>query len=110
MAKKQLANISNAELQAKGVVALADKPNVAASYGVGGLSPTQLKLWFDKLGRFLAGKINEIQTALSESGQEYVGIDNLGETITSLGDLTASFLNGGFATIMLAYHLSLIHI
>lgn len=104
MAKKQFANISNAELAAKGVVALADKPNVAASYGVGGLSPTQLKLWFDNLGRLLAGKINEIQTALSESGQEYVGIDNLGKTIASLGDLTASFLNGGFATIMLAYH------
>ena len=104
MAKKQLANISNAELQAKGVVALADKPNVAASYGVGGLSPTQLKLWFDNLGRLLAGKINAIQTALSEEGQEYVGIDNLGENITSLGDLTASFLNGGFATILLAYH------
>lgn len=104
MAKKQFANISNAELAAKGVVALADKPNVAASYGVGGLSPAQLKLWFDNLGRLLAGKINEIQTALSESGQEYVGIDNLGETISSLGDLTASFLNGGFATIMLAYH------
>jgi len=104
MAKKQFVNISNAELAAKGVVALADKPNVAASYGVGGLSPTQLKLWFDKLGRLMADKINTIQTALSEEGQAYIGIDNLGVSIASLGDLTASFLNGSFATILLAYH------
>ena len=54
--KKTFVNITPVELQAKGVVALADRPNVASNYGVGGLSPANLKLWFDKLARFLADK------------------------------------------------------
>lgn len=101
--KKKFVNITPVELQAKGVVALADRPNVASNYGVGGLSPANLKLWFDKLARFLADKINLIQDGLSKYGQDYIGINNLGEDIQSLADLTASFLNGSFATILLAY-------
>ena len=49
MALKKFTNITAAELKAKGVVSLADKPNISSSYGVGGLSPTNLKLWFDKI-------------------------------------------------------------
>ena len=51
MSLKKLSNITPAELKSKGVVSLADKPNTAASYGVGGLSPTALKLWFDQLSK-----------------------------------------------------------
>ena len=58
MSLKKLTNITPAELKSKGVVSLADKPNAAASYGVGGLSPTALKLWFDQLSKLLADKIN----------------------------------------------------
>ena len=38
MSLKKLVNITPAELKAKGVVSLADRPNVTASYGTGGLS------------------------------------------------------------------------
>ena len=73
MSLKKLSNITPAELKSKGVVSLADKPNAAASYGVGGLSPTALKLWFDQLSKLLADKINAIQDALSgDQAAEYI--------------------------------------
>lgn len=104
MSKQRLTNITQNERQNKGVVALADRPNVVSAYGKGGLSPLELKVWFDKLGNLMADKINEIQDALNDNGQNYIGISNLGESIECLGDLTASFLNGSFATLLLAYH------
>lgn len=107
---KKFTNITPAELKAKGVVSLADKPNIAASYGVGGLSPTSLKLWFDQIGKFIAEKINVIQDALSgESAAEYIrltltGID--GEEVNvehSLQDLCDAFKDGRFTEYLLAY-------
>lgn len=110
MGLKKLTNITPAELKAKGVVSLADKPNIAASYGVGGLSPTSLKLWFDQIGTFVAEKINVIQDILSgESAAQYIrlnltGLD--GEDVTtehSLQDLCDAFKDGRFCEYMLAY-------
>lgn len=54
MSLKKFTSILPSELKSKGVVSLADKPNTASSYGVGGLSPTNLKLWFDQLSTLLA--------------------------------------------------------
>lgn len=113
MALKKFVNITPAELKAKGVVALADKPNITSSYGVGGLSPTALKLWFDQLSKFLAGKINVIQDALSgEDAGSYLKLDLKGldpdkEEIKdfeySLQDLCDSFLDGNFAKFLKLY-------
>ena len=76
MGLKRFVNITPTELKNKGVVSLADKPNMTASYGTGGLTPTALKLWFDQIGKFIAEKINIIQDVLSgndAASYEFVG-------------------------------------
>lgn len=110
MSLKKLSNITPAELKSKGVVSLADKPNAPASYGAGGLSPTALKLWFDKLGKLLADKINTIHDALSgDQAAEYVkliltGLDDSNESGEySLRDLCDSFKDGKFAEYLQLY-------
>lgn len=110
MSLKKLSNITPAELKAKGVVSLADKPNAAASYGVGGLSPTALKLWFDQLSKLLADKINAIQDTLSgDQAAEYIklilaGLDADNESGEySLQDLCDAFKDGKFAEYLQLY-------
>lgn len=110
MSLKKLSNITPAELKSKGVVSLADKPNTAASYGVGGLSPTALKLWFDQLSKLLADKINAIQDALSgDQAAEYIkliltGLDENNEAEEySLKDLCDAFKDGKFAEYLQLY-------
>lgn len=103
MSLLEFTNITPTELSSNGVVALADRPNISSTYGTGGLSPTQLKLWFDKLATLLSARINTVQTALKTSGASYIAVSGLGETITSIADLAASFLDGSFADILLAY-------
>jgi hypothetical protein len=99
---KKLSNITAKHISDKGVQALANRPNAAWQYGVGGLSPTQLKLWFDKLATFLADKVNEIQDLLA-SGQspEYIRIpmDEIG--IENLKDLFDAYTSGAFAESLL---------
>ncbi len=112
MSLKKLVNITPAELKRKGVSALADKPNLPAAYGVGGLSPTNLKLWFDQIGKFIAEKVNLIQDALSgDDAASYVkldltGLDAAKEALEgfaySLQDLVDSFLDGKFAAYLKA--------
>lgn len=110
MSLKKFTKIMPSELKSKGVVSLADKPNTSASYGVGGLSPTNLKLWFDQLSTLLAEKINAIYDALSgESAAEYMrlmldGLDENNETQEySLQDLCDAFINGLFASYLRVY-------
>lgn len=113
MALKRFTNITSAELSSKGVVALADKPNLSSSYGVGGLSPTDLKLWFDQLAKFIAEKINIIQDALSsDDAAGYMKLDITGlypekeaneNFIYSLQDLISSFVDGKFAGYVKVY-------
>ena len=110
MSLKKFTSIMPSELKSKGVVSLADKPNTASSYGVGGLSPTNLKLWFDQLSTLLAEKINAIYAALSgESAAEYMrlmldGLDENNETQEySLQDLCDAFVNGLFASYLRVY-------
>ena len=101
MSLKKLSNITPAELKSKGVVSLADKPNAAASYGVGGLSPTALKLWFDQLSKLLADKINAIQDALSgDNAAEYIKLILTGLASTNeTGEFQKRKLCGVFAGI-----------
>lgn len=113
MSLKRFVNITPAELKAKGVVALADKPNVVSPYGAGGMSSTALKLWFDQIGKFIAEKINVIQDALSgDDAASYVkldlsGLDTESEKIEgfsySLQDLCNACLDGKLAAYVLAY-------
>lgn len=97
-----LTNITENQISSKGVQSLADRPNANAQYGVGGLSSTQLKLRFDNLASFLAGKINELQNALaSDTAADYIRIplDDFG--VGSLKDLVDGFASGDFANKIL---------
>ena len=102
---KKLSNITTKQITDKGVQALANRPNASAQYGVSGLSPTQLKLWFDKLATFLADKVNELQNTISsDDAAAYfrIFLDEYG--VENLDDLVKSFLNGAFsATILQVY-------
>ncbi|MCM1218225.1 MAG: hypothetical protein NC548_27380 [Lachnospiraceae bacterium] len=95
---KKLTNISNEQIKEKGVQALADRPNASNQYGQSGLTAAQLKLWFDKLATFLAGKINEIQDVISgnEAG-EYIRLKLDDYGVDNLDALVAAFLSGDFA-------------
>ena len=113
MSLKRFVNITPAELKQKGVVALADKPNVVSPYGAGGMSSTALKLWFDQIGKFIAEKINIIQDALSgDDAASYVKLDLSGldpdsektEGFSySLQDLCNACRNGKLAAYVVAY-------
>lgn len=95
---KEFNKITSKQLAEKGVQALADRPNAHGQYGQGGMSPQQLKIWFDKLATFLAGKINELYGAMSgEDAAYYVRLALDDYEVGSLGDLVESMLSGDFA-------------
>lgn len=92
----KFSNVTDKQIKAMGVQALANRPNAAGQYGQAGLSAEALKLWFDKLSTLLASKINEIQDAISgEDAAKYIGLA-VGK-YTSLDELLASMQNGEFA-------------
>ena len=88
--------ITENNIRAMGVQALATRPNATGGYGQGGLSATELKLWFDKLATTLAGRINELGAAINGAeAAKYIGLavseyKTLDELIEAMGD-------GGFA-------------
>lgn len=88
--------ITDKQIKAMGVQALANRPNATGQYGQSGLSPAQLKLWFDKLVTLVAEKINELQEAVNgEEAAKYIGL-KLGE-YTTLDKLIAAMQDGRFA-------------
>ena len=96
----KFAPITELNLKQMGVQALADRPNATQQYGQSGLSPTQLKRWFDKLAELLSRKVNELQTAINGAdAAKYIGIA-LGEYKT-LDDLLEGMQDGSFATDIL---------
>lgn len=107
MSLKSLNKITNKQISEKGVQSLADRPNSTGSYGVGGLSAQQLKLYFDKLATYLASKINElISTISSDEAADYIRVqlESYSEDCTNLGALVTAFTSGVFADkIMKAY-------
>lgn len=105
---KKLGNITNEQIKEKGVQALADRPNAASQYGQGGLTAAQLKLWFDKLATFLAGKINEIQNVISgDEAGEYIRLKLDAYGVDNLDALVAAFLSGDFAKDILKVYPSI---
>lgn len=92
-------SIGDNEFKNKGVSSLADRPNQASTYGVGGLSPAELKARFDQLSLVLKDKVNEIVDTLSSSNAtRYIGLgspfkyDNLFDLLSSInnGELSDS--------------------
>lgn len=98
---EKFVNITKNQIAQKGVQALADRPNLAQQYGVGGLSAMQLKLHFDKLADFLADKINEIHGALSsDEAADYIRVALDKYEIKCLGDLIRALSDGSFASVL----------
>ena len=94
--KYKFSKITDKQLKAQGVQALADRPNAVGQYGQSGLSPAQLKQWFDNFAWTLAGHINLIQEAINgEEAAKYIGL-KLGE-YTTLDALIAAMQDGRFA-------------
>ena len=94
--KYKFSKITDKQLKAQGVQALADRPNAVGQYGQSGLSPTELKQWFDKFAWTLAGHINAIQEAINgEEAAKYIGL-KLGK-YTTLDELIAAMQDGRFA-------------
>ena len=110
---KKFSNITNKQIQSYGVQALADRPNVSSQYGASGLTPAQLKLWFDKLATFLAGRVNDIGDVLSsDEAGSYIRIPLDDAGVGTLAALVESFSSGTFAHKILnvypsvsAYHM-----
>lgn len=95
--------ITDKQLKALGIQALGNRPNASGPYGQGGMSPEELKAWFDQVPALLAKKINELQDAISgEYACKYIGIAL--EGYDSLENLVTAMTNGDFASkIMRAY-------
>lgn len=99
---KKLRPINKAELAAKGVVALGDRPNTRQQYGVGGLTAAELKKWFDGLSVFLAEKINELQSTLAApDAADYIPLEKPIGEIKTLGDMIRAFDSGLFASAVM---------
>ena len=107
MGLKKLPTIDNAQLSARRVTKLADRPNLTGQYGQSGMSAGKLKEWFDKLSLYLAGKINDItETFQGEDAAYYIRVVLDGYNDASLGDLINAFQDGTFAenVLLVAKH------
>lgn len=92
----KFAPITPQQIRAMGVSALADRPNAVGQYGQSGLSPAQLKSWFDNLVTLAAEKINELQAAINgEEAARYIGLAL--ENYKTLDELIAAMQDGRFA-------------
>ena len=99
---KQLTSITQKQIAAMGVQALADRPNATGGHGQGGLSAFQLKLWFDKLVTLAAEKINEMQSTLSsEEAASYIRIALDKSCVENLQDLVDAISSGALAGSLL---------
>lgn len=97
--------ITEQEIKANGIQALANRPNKSSQYGKSGLSASELKLWFDNLTSLIAKRVNGIANALeSADSSKYISVVLPEEfaqlRINTLYDLIKSIYNGKFASIL----------
>ncbi len=99
---QKIPNITDAQLKERGVQALSNRPNLASQYGKGGMTPEELKKWFDNLAFFLKDEINKIHDVLySKDAAKYINTIALDEwNISSLQDLLEAITNGQFAQVL----------
>lgn len=95
---KKIRHISAAELAAKGVAALGDRPNTRQQYGSGGLSAQDLKKWFDSLAALIAERHNELLDILeSADAADYIGVTSGIEGVNTLSALFRAMKDGTLA-------------
>jgi hypothetical protein len=105
--RKKIDTIPKSEIMTSGVQALGDRLNLTAQYGKSGLTPAQLKKWFDNLSTLAIEKINAIINAINEDNSAvYIGIDSQilkEEGIDNLAKLVEALNNGNFGFITSVY-------
>jgi mRNA-degrading endonuclease RelE of RelBE toxin-antitoxin system len=104
MARTQIAKIiTKKQIQQEGVQALANRPNLSAQYGKGGLTASELKRWFDNLATLIIDELNSIITKLeSPEAGKYIGVDVADKSIDNLGLLIDGLRTGDFANLLKA--------
>lgn len=104
--KKNFEKIPDNLLSTKGVRALSDRPGVTTQYGRGGLSPKELKEWFDNIGENLIKEVNSLQDTINgEEGSQYIGVslkdENFKKKYACIGDIIGALSSGAFAADLL---------
>lgn len=105
MAITQIAKIiTKKQIQQEGVQALANRPNLSAQYGKGGLTASELKRWFDNLATLIIDQLNSIITKLeSPEAGKYIGVNLGSQGIDNLATLIEALKDGAFAAILKAH-------
>lgn len=92
--------ISKDEIDSSSVeLTLANRPSNASRYGVGNMSPSEVKAAFDRLPRLIAGYYNELVRVIEENkfaDEIYTGI----REGHRLSDIFADILSGALATYL----------
>ncbi len=98
---KEFSKITDAQMKARGVQALADRPNQTGQFGVSGLTAAQVKQHFDLLATYLAGKLNFLFEELKDPQEAAFYIALALDEYEDLGELIADIKTGGFAKKLL---------
>ena len=89
-----LKKITEAEINERSMAKVSTTPGRKTAFGESKMDPEALKLRFDRLGRFLAGKINEILGSIEDGSiAEYIYVDHNGNKI-SVEQFITNLLNG----------------
>lgn len=96
-----LEKITEAEINERSMARVSTTPGRRTGFGENNLNPEALKLRFDRLGRFLAGKINEILGSIEDGSiAEYIYVDHNGNKI-SVEQFITNLLNGDVDNIQI---------
>ena len=96
-----LEKITEAEINERSMARVSNTPGRRTAFGQSEMDAEALKLRFDRLGRFLAGKINEILGSLEDGSiAEYIYIDHNGDKI-SVEQFITNILNGDVDNIQI---------
>jgi hypothetical protein len=95
---KTFKQLTEDSFKKEGIVSLADRPNQASTFGVGGLTAAELKARFDALPQLIREKLNEIYTALSGvNATQYIALPyklEWAQKYGSLYDFLLAFASG----------------
>lgn len=93
--------ISDEEFDAGKVSKLADRPGQPSSYGVGGLSASDLKAWFDKSATLLKDKLNKLLEAITDGEMSGTLKLPLSDDIQTLSGLAESIQKGTLGDVFM---------
>jgi hypothetical protein len=96
-----LEKITEAEINERSMARVSTTPGRPTAFGQSNMDPEALKLRFDRLGRFLAGKINEILGSIEDGSiAEYIYVDHNGVKY-SIEQFITNLINGDVDNIQI---------